>query len=198
MVCAEVVDVRVREWRNFLAISGGVTFLGGVVQGIRGEHFSAFACGALGATLLKGAWALDVVMDEQAKLASERMAIKCDKLRDLRGSEVDAVGPNAVPEGEEVVSVAVARDVRIAVNHLAFGKPRSVEGMADVLRVLDARWKEADTAAEAMLTMKYMAAATYWSVPDEEVRIMRFGTSGRVRKAVDSYNELRRAAPRVC
>jgi len=45
------------------------------------------------------------------------------------------------------------------------------------------------------LAMKQMATVAYWCIPDAEIRLTRFGTTGAVRQSVERYARLRKHAP---
>jgi hypothetical protein len=98
---------------------------------------------------------------------------------------------------DEVSAVACSKEVVAAVNLHSFGKERTVEGLHDLYRVLSADWKEKGYSPELQLARKEMATVAYWCVPESEIALMRYGTTGNVRQASERYRALRDSAPHM-
>jgi len=136
-----------------------------------------------------GAWQRENAEEALAK-ASEWLD---SRNQDDRVVEIRQAHPSAWTD--ETVAVAASSEVTVAVNLMAFGKDRTKEGLAECYKVLSAEWKEKQYTPEVQLCLKQMATAVYWCVPDSEIKLLRFGTTGAVREGVDRYRRLRDRAP---
>jgi hypothetical protein len=138
-----------------------------------------------------GAWQRENATEALVK-ASEWLD---SRNQDDRVTEIRQAHPSAWTD--ETLAVAASKEVTVAVNLAVFGKERTREGLAELYKVLGAEWKEKQYTAEVQFALKQMATAVYWCVPDSEIRLLRFGTTGAVRQSVDRYRLLRDSAPRV-
>lgn len=117
--------------------------------------------------------------------------------RDIQDVRVEAVRAASADVWNSVpVSVGVASVVKTAVNNLAWGKARTIEGFQDVMRAMDKQWKEDAMTPETILAMKAMVTAVYWNPSEAETSLMAMVTVGSVRESVKRFNDARKTLPR--
>jgi len=172
----------------------------GSVVAARGGKRSLGAVGAL-CSVAAGALSVvaDVLMDHQER--GEESRLKCERWVLSRGDIVDKrvheVAADMDAWGFVDTKIQVTAEVSDLVNNYAFGKMRSMEGQADMLRVVEAAWKQEDKSVATMLMLKSMAVAVYWTVPEAEVRALRYGVEGSNVGWTRQYNRLRDVAPHI-